>query len=343
MSARERPELRIGTLGTARITPKALLRPAAQNPRVEVVAVAARDASRARSWAEEHGVPTVLGSYEELVASSDIDAVYNPLPPSLHAAWTLRALEHGKHVLCEKPFTQNEAEARQVADAASAAGLVVCEAFHTRYHPLMLRALEIVHAGELGDLVRADALFNAPIENTPSQIRYRYDLGGGATMDLGCYPLHWLRHFFRRHLARAVPEVTQARAAVGPEQIDVAMDIELDFDGVPARAHTDMRPGCEYGSSFEIEGTEATLRVTNPLVPHAGHRFEIERRSGATTNEDFGTSTTFEHQLAAFQQAVHAAQNGRDWILPTDAEDAVLSMRVLDAVYRAAGLEIRGA
>ncbi|MEM6705927.1 MAG: Gfo/Idh/MocA family oxidoreductase [Acidobacteriota bacterium] len=328
--------LRIGTLGTARITPKALLQPAGAQSGVSVAAVAARDVDRARAWAREHAVPKVLSTYDELIASPEIDAIYNPLPPSLHAEWSLRALEQGKHVLCEKPFTQNEREARQVADAAKSSGLVVCEAFHTRYHPLMLRALDIAHSGQLGDPLQAEAFFNAPIENTPSQIRYRYDLGGGATMDLGCYPLHWLRH-----LLRSVPSVTQARAVVGPEQIDVAMEIELDFDGVPARVQTDMRPDCEYGSRLEIRGSEATMRVINPLVPQLGHRLELETQ-GRKMTEDLGTSTTFQHQLEAFCQAVRAAQRGDRWSLPTDAEDGVHSMRVLDAVYRTAGLATRG-
>jgi predicted dehydrogenase len=127
----------MGTLGAARITPKALIEPARAVPEVTVTAVAARDPQRARAFAAKHGVARVHDSYEALIADPDVDAIYNPLPNSLHAPWTLRAIAAGKHVLCEKPFTSNAAEAEQVAAAARASGLVVMEAMHYRYHPLI--------------------------------------------------------------------------------------------------------------------------------------------------------------------------------------------------------------
>jgi predicted dehydrogenase len=129
----------MGTLGAARITPAAPIKPARQVPEVTVTAVAARDPARARQFAARHGIAAVHDSYEALLADPDVDAVYNPLPNSLHAPWTLRAIAAGKHVLCEKPFTSNEAEAAEVADAARSAGLVVMEAFHYRHHPLARR------------------------------------------------------------------------------------------------------------------------------------------------------------------------------------------------------------
>jgi predicted dehydrogenase len=128
--------LRIGVLGAARIAPNALLKPAREVPEVTVAAVAARDPARARAFARKHGVARVHDSYAELVADPDLDAVYVPLPNSGHAEWTLAALAAGRHVLCEKPLTANAGEARAVADAAAASGLVVMEAFHYRYHPL---------------------------------------------------------------------------------------------------------------------------------------------------------------------------------------------------------------
>ena len=131
--------LRIGTLGAARITPAALLKPASRLPEVTVSAVAARDPDRARRFADKHRIRRVHPSYQALLDDPAIDAIYNPLPNSLHAAWTLRAIEAGKHVLCEKPFTANAVEAAEVAAAAKASGLVVMEAFHYRYHPLARR------------------------------------------------------------------------------------------------------------------------------------------------------------------------------------------------------------
>ncbi len=143
--------VRIGTLGAARITADALLKPAALIDEAEVVGVAARDPERAREFAAKHDIPTVYETYDELIADPNIDAIYNPLPNSHHAPWTLKAIAAGKHVLCEKPFTANADEAQVVADAAAAApSLVVMEAFHYRYHPLIARVLDLIADGAVG-------------------------------------------------------------------------------------------------------------------------------------------------------------------------------------------------
>jgi len=179
--------LRVGVLGAARITPGALIKPAGVVAQVTVTAVAAREPARAREFAAKYGIGTVHDSYEALITDPEVDAVYNPLPNSLHAPWTLRAIAAGKHVLCEKPFASNEAEAAQVADAARSAGVVVMEAFHFRYHPLARRMQQIV-AGELGELRHVEAALCFPLPRF-SDIRYRFDLAGGATMDAGCYAI----------------------------------------------------------------------------------------------------------------------------------------------------------
>ncbi|MEO5919808.1 MAG: Gfo/Idh/MocA family oxidoreductase, partial [Pseudolysinimonas sp.] len=147
--------LRIGVLGAARITRDALIRPASEVDDVEVVAIAARDADRAAEAARKHGIPNVHDSYQALLADESIDAVYIPLPNGLHGRWTVAAIEAGKHVLCEKPFTANADEARAVAKVADASGLVVAEAHHSTHHPQTKRAAEIVRQGILGELESA--------------------------------------------------------------------------------------------------------------------------------------------------------------------------------------------
>ena len=149
--------VRIGILGAARIAPQALVNPASENAEVAVAAVAARDVSRARSFAAQHNITRVHDSYEALINDPDLDAVYNPLPNSLHGRWTRAAVAAGKHVLCEKPFTANAAEAREVAELAAGTDRVVMEAFHYRYHPLTLRVEQIIASGELGELKRVEA------------------------------------------------------------------------------------------------------------------------------------------------------------------------------------------
>src|ERR1700736_1762360 len=182
--------LRIGTLGSSRISQPALIEPAASVPEVIVAAAAARDLARAEAYALRQGLEKAYGSYEELLADPDIDAVYNPLPNSLHGPWTLRAIAAGKHVLCEKPFASNADEAAQVADAAAASGLVVMEAMHYRYHPLTRRLSELV-AG-LGPVRHIQCWTSFAIRD-PNDIRYDFDLGGGALMDGGCYAIDCLR------------------------------------------------------------------------------------------------------------------------------------------------------
>src|SRR6478672_11778882 len=215
--------LRIGVLGAARIAPLALVKPSRQVPEVALVAVAARDQAKAAAFAGKHGVPRVLPSYQALLDDPDVDAVYNPLPNGLHAEWTLEALAAGKHVLCEKPFTSNAAEAQTVADAADAAGLVVMEAFDYRCHPLATRMAEA--ARSLGTIRSVSAALCFPLPRF-SDIRYDYELGGGAMMDAGVYPLTCLRL-----LGPSEPTVVSAVAKKRSPQIDRAMSVELAYEG----------------------------------------------------------------------------------------------------------------
>jgi predicted dehydrogenase len=322
--------LRIGILGAASIAPLALIQPARANPRVEVAAVAARDAEKARRFAARHGVPRVHKSYEALLADPQLEAIYNPLPNSHHGLWTQRALAAGKHVLCEKPFTANAAEAERVADAARASGLVVMEAFHWRYHPLAARLLEIVASGELGDVQRVEARLCAPLIK-PGDIRYRSELAGGAAMDMGCYCVSIVRT-----LAGAEPRVVSARARLSSPGVDRAMEAELAFPGgASGRVVCSMFSWRLLGVSARVSGTRGELRVINPIAPQFFHRVSV-RSAGGKRSERAKDGTSYGHQLEAFARAVRDGA-----AFPTTADDAVKNMAVIDAIYRAAGLEPR--
>ncbi|MDX1649278.1 MAG: Gfo/Idh/MocA family oxidoreductase [Myxococcota bacterium] len=324
--------LRFGILGAARIAPMALVRPARQVEGAQVVAVAARDPDRARRFATRHGVPRVHGSYAALLADPEVDAVYNPLPNALHAEWTVRALEAGKHVLCEKPLASNAAEAARMADAARAAGRRLVEAFHWRYHPLAARMLAIVAGGELGPVRHLETELVIPLV-LPRDIRWRLDLAGGATMDVGCYTIHMLRS-----LAGAEPEVVSARARELGAGVDRTMDAELRFaDGRTGRIRCGLLSARIFRARARVVGERATLEVTNPLAPHFFHRLRVRSTAGARRERVPGRAT-YVHQLEAFVDAVRAGTP-----LPTDPADAVANMRVIDAVYDAAGLARRGA
>jgi predicted dehydrogenase len=322
--------LRIGILGAARIAPLALIRPARENARAEVIAVAARDAEKARRFAARHGIPRVHKTYEALLGDPQVDAIYNPLPNSHHGLWTLRALAAGKHVLCEKPFTANAEEAQRVADAARASGLVVMEAFHWRYHPLAARLLAILASGELGELRHVEARLCAPLLK-PGDIRYRGDLAGGAAMDMGCYCVSIVRA-----LGGAEPRVVSARAKLSSPGVDRAMDAELAFPGgASGRVVCSMFSWRLLGVSARVLGSRGELHVTNPIAPQFFHRLTVKSERGRR-REQVKDGTSYGHQLGAF---VRAVQDGAP--LPTSADDAVKNMAVIDAIYRAAGMEPR--
>jgi predicted dehydrogenase len=322
--------LRIGILGAANIAPLALIAPARANPRAEVAAIAARDAEKARRFAARHGIARVHASYEALLADPQIEAIYNPLPNSHHGLWTLRALAAGKHVLCEKPFTANAEEAQRVAEAAHASGLVAMEAFHWRYHPLAARLLDIVASGELGEVQRVEARLCAPLLK-PGDIRYRGELAGGAAMDMGCYCVSIVRA-----LASAEPRVVSARAKLSSPGVDRAMEAELAFpSGATGRIVCSMLSWRLLGISARVSGSRGELRVLNPIAPQFFHRVSVKAERGART-ERVQDGTSYGHQLEAFVRAVREGA-----AFPTTAEDAVKNMAVIDAIYRAAGMEPR--
>ena len=204
-----------------------------------------------------------------------LDAVYVALPASLHAEWTIAAVEAGRHVLCEKPFASNAAEAREMVAAAERADRRLVEAFHWRFHPVAERVIAL--AREIGPLVAGEGHFDAVIP--PTDIRYVRELGGGATMDLGCYPIHWVRT-----ITGEEPEVVRAEATEGPPGIDVTMEAELAFpSGLLATIRTSMAPGSlplpevglppSRGSQRHAARAEPDGAAVRPPDPgHAGRR-----------------------------------------------------------------------
>jgi predicted dehydrogenase len=326
-------ELRIGTLGAARITPPALVRPARQIPEVEVVAVAARDRERASAFAEKHGIPRVLDDYEALVTDPDIDAIYNPLPNGLHAEWTERALAAGKHVLCEKPFAANAAEAERVAAVAADTPLVVMEAFHYRYHPVAERMRLIAQSGEIGELRRIETSMCIPLP-LPKDIRYRYDLAGGAVMDVGCYAIH-----MNRLIAGSEPRVVSARAKTVKPNVDRWMRAELRYsDGLSGRMTCALLSSAVLKIGIKVTGDLGTLTVFNATGPQMGYRMTV--RANGTKERvkvDGARKPTYAYQLEAFTEAVL-----RGGPVLTPPADSIANMRVVDAIYQAAGLPVRG-
>src|SRR5947209_114363 len=232
MSAGGAP-VRIGILGASRWAPTTFLTPAKENSEIVVSAVASRDASRARDFAAKHGIARAHDSYEALIADPDLDAVYNLLPTSVHGRWTRATLDAGKHVLCEKPFTANAAEAREIAELAAKSDRVVMEALQYRFHPLTARVEQIIASGELGKLERVEVAVCVLLPKRSNANVYDYSLAGGAVMDAGVYTVDMLRTF-----GGSTPEVVSATAKLDGPQVDRVMTAEVRFaNGHTGRLH----------------------------------------------------------------------------------------------------------
>jgi predicted dehydrogenase len=325
--------VRFGVLGTAHITPVALLRPARLLPGVDVVAIAARDEARATRFAARFGIPRVHRTYAELVEDPQVDAVYVPLPNSLHAEWAIHALQAGKHVLCEKPLASNAAEAMLMIAAAERAGRVLAEGLHWRYHPLADRMRAVVDSGVLGTVRHIDATLTT-LRLHPADIRYRADLGGGAMMDLGCYGIDIVRH-----LAGAEPEVVSTSARLAPGGVDRWMRADLRFaDGRTARVTCGLFSASLLRRTVHVACEAGDMRITNPLAPHLFNRLRIQSEAGGRRSaERVAGDSTYVLQLQAFVRAVRSDEG-----LPADAANGLANMRVIDEIYRQAGLPPRG-
>ncbi len=323
--------IRIGILGAASIVPMALTNPAKSVPDVQVLAIASRDLKRAYRFSRKYYIPRVHQTYSALLADHDIDAIYNPLPNSLHAEWTIKALKAGKHVLCEKPFASNAEEAEEMAGVASQTGLVLSEAFAYRYHPLTARIKQLIDSGALGKIKHLEAEFSFLLPS-PKNIRFQYELAGGALMDAGCYPVSLVRY-----LAGAEPQVEQAEARLYRPQVDSRMSANFSFeDGRTARVVCGMLSPKLFTSVLRVEGEAGSLHVVSPFQPHVFHRLTI-KKSGNTIKERVPGENSYTLQLRAFVKAIR-----RGTKLNTDPADAVANMRVIDAIYEKAGLKKRG-
>ena len=325
--------LKLGVLGAARISPTAIVGPA-KTGIARLVSVAARDESRAREFAEEHGFEKILDSYVEVVEDTDIEAVYNPLPNGLHAVWNLRAIEAGKHVLSEKPSAANAQEAKEVLDAVSSSKVKFMEGFHYRYHPVMEKMLDLIESGALGDVLHVEIEAGFNLEN-PDDPRLDFELAGGALMDIGCYAVHALRHI--GHLIGGEPEVKTAVATEreGKPGVDEEFEATLVF---PNRSTASFVSGFAFSSprfTLRVEGTEALAYSYNFLAGHEDDRVVVIR-GGVSEVSYAGTKPSYEYQLEAFRNHIKKGAP-----IHTGPEDALAQAELLDALYEAAGLPVR--
>lgn len=325
--------LRLGVLGAARITPTAIVAPS-RTGLARLIAVGARDESRARSFAEEHGFEKVCDSYREVIDDDEVEAVYNALPNGLHAEWNLAAIAAGKHVLSEKPSASNAEEAAKVLDAVNSSRVKFMEAFHYRYHPVMQKMIDLVSSGQLGEIYHVEVEAGVPLTD-PEDPRLSFDLAGGSLMDIGCYAVHALRHL--GPVLGGEPTITQATAIErdGLPGIDEHMEATLRF---PSGATARFVSGFTFTSprfTLRIEGTDALAYAYNFLAAHDDDRVMVIR-GGVPEVSYLGTTTTYEYQLKAFRDHIKKGTP-----IHTGPEDALAQATMIDELYEAAGLPLR--
>ncbi|ADI13983.1 Gfo/Idh/MocA family protein [Truepera radiovictrix] len=321
-------KLRWGVLSTARIGLKSVV-PALQRARNgEVVALASRDEARAREAAGALGIPQAFGSYEALLASPEVDAVYIPLPNTLHKPWALASLAAGKHVLCEKPLGVTASACLEIGRAAASAGLAVMEAFMYRFHPRFRALQELLAAGTIGELRAICSAFSFRLDNR-QDIRWQAELGGGALYDVGCYCVN-----ASRTLAGAEP-VQVAAFASFEGGVDGSLSGLLRFPG-GVTASFDCALTAARRDVLELTGTEGTLRLEAPFSVGEAETTILERRThrGKTTEERVHTVAGANKFTLMAEAFAESALTGAP--VPYPVSDAAANLRVIEALLRAA-------
>ncbi len=322
--------IRWGIISTALIGTAKVIPGMQRSKRGTVDAIASRDLARAKAAAKQLGIKKAYGSYEELLADPDIDAIYNPLPNNLHVPWTLNALKAGKHVLCEKPIAMNAKEAEKLR-AAAANGKHMMEAFMVRFHPQWLRAREIVRLGKIGEL-KAVQVFFAYDNRDPTNIRNIPETGGGGVYDIGCYGIVSGRFTFEAEPSRVVALIDRD-SAFGTDRLS---SVIADFGGgrqLTITVGTQIAPH----QRVTLGGTNGRIEI---LVPFNAPQMEAtkiliddgSKLGGASTVEEvFPPVDQYAEEADAFARAVLGESE-----LPYGVEDAVRNMQIIDAIFRSA-------
>ncbi|MBV9301948.1 MAG: Gfo/Idh/MocA family oxidoreductase [Acidobacteriaceae bacterium] len=324
-------KVRWGVLSGAGIAMKKVIPAMRKGERTEIVAIASRDGERAREAAARLGIWKAYGSYEELLADEQVEAVYNPLPNHLHVPWSIKAAEAGKHVLCEKPIAMSVEEADRLIAVRDRMHVKIGEAFMVRTHPEWLRAREIVRSGRTGALQAVTSTFSY-FNRDPKNIRNMRETGGGALMDIGCYPITMARFLFDREPVRAASAIER-----DPEmRIDRLSSAILDF--APGQAIFTCSTQMVPFQRMQILGTHGRIEIEIPynIPPDRPTRIFIDDGSElagrSARAEEFATCDQYTVQGDLFSKAIQ-----EDSDVPVPLEDARANMAAIEAVFRAAG------
>jgi len=312
-----------GVLSTAKIGRQKVI-PAMQKGRYsEVTAIASRDFGKAQKVARELGIPKAYGTYDELLADKDIEAIYIPLPNHLHVEWAIRSLQAGKHVLCEKPIALNAQEAeRLLYEVAKFPRLKVMEAFMYRHHPQWMKARELVNGGAIGELKTLHSIFTY-YNVDPNDVRNQIAIGGGGMLDIGCYCISVARFIFNDE-----PQRVSGIVDYDPHmKIDRLASGVLDFGNGTATFSCSTQTA--HHQRVEIYGTLGSLEIVVPFTPRPDETCRLIHRTASETKEiliEAHDQYTIQGDL--FSQAII-----NDTPAPTPLADAVANMKVIDAVF----------
>ena len=324
----EHVPVRWGILGAANIALQRVVPAMQHSPHTPVIAIASRDLAKARLAADRLGIPRAYGSYQELIDDPDIEAIYNPLPNHLHVPWTIRAAEAGKHVLCEKPLALSAKEASRLLEVRARTGVQIAEAFMVRAHPQWAAVRELVAEGRLGELRLIVGHFSY-FRRDPDDIRSRLEWGGGAIMDIGCYPITLSRWLFDE-------EPTAVIAAVDRDpdlHVDRLASGLLCFPSGQASFNcaTQLVPS----QRMELFGTEGRIELDIPFSPPSEHACRIlvddGTQLGGAAAEAITLPAVDQYRLQAerFSEAVRGVG-----AVSVTLEDAIANMSVIDALFR---------
>ena len=318
--------VRWGIISTARIGETAFIPAVRETNRGKIVAVASRSRNKAQAFAQKHNIPQVFDDYTSLLASDEIDAVYNPLPNTMHAEWTAVAAKHGKHVFCEKPLAVTPAKARQMIKDCQDAGVLLVEAFVFLCHPQTLKLRQLLDAGVIGELLQVQAHLTFPLARPTDNIRLNKELGGGGLLDAGGYPITLTRFVFGEE-----PVAVQAACRIDPDYgVDSRASILLTFAG---DRFANLYTGLDAlgGPGANLFGETGYITIPQPYHPKAQSEFVLHTREREET-------FTFDTGVVPFTPAI---EQFHDCLLENasplvTADNAIGSLRVIEATLESA-------
>ncbi|WP_010272610.1 Gfo/Idh/MocA family protein [Paenibacillus senegalensis] len=326
-------EFRWGIVGCAGIAVGACIPGIQQSETGKVVAIASRRLEKAKETAEQAGIGKAYGSYEELLADPELDAVYIPLPNHLHKEWTIKAARAGKHVLCEKPAALNEQEAEEMVQACKEAGVFFAEAFMYRYHPRYDRIKEIIRSGEIGEIRGIHSTFTFNSSGAGENVRFHREMGGGSLYDVGCYPISVARYLLDKE-----PEAVTAHAFFSPQHGDVDMMASglIEFAGGTALTF-DCGMWAASRNTLEVLGTLGRIEVPSAYVsrPDMDSNFFVITQEGRR-EEEAPKVNQYSLQADEFARTVWGEKDAK--FAPADA---IANMRVLEACLRSCRERVR--